>query len=108
MIESARFTNVLGNYIDFNDLNVPFNEFNTEVDMRFTEKNKSQEHGIYPGAEWLGKRLFHCNGDLLQNTSAEYWQLRRKFIQAITPRPHLGYKQVGTLSIRFTGYNEDL
>lgn len=108
MIESARFTNVLGNYIDFNDEHVPFQSFNTEVDWRFNEKNKSQEHGIYPGNSYLGRRLFHCTGDLLENTSADYWARRRKFIQAILPRPHLGYKEVGTLAIRFTGYNEDM
>lgn len=108
MIESARFTNVLGNFIDFNDEHVPFNEFTTEVDVRFNEKTKSQEHGIYPGMTYLGRRLFHCTGDLLENTSAEYWARRRKFIQACMPRPHLGYTRVGTLSIRFTGYNEDL
>jgi Siphovirus-type tail component, C-terminal domain len=108
MIESARFTNVLGNYIDFNDDHVPFNEFTTEVDVRFNEKNKSQEHGMYPGMTYLGKRLFHCSGDLLENSSAEYWDRRRQFIQAILPRPHLGYNYAGTLNIRFTGYNEDL
>ncbi len=108
MIESARFTNVLGNYIDFNDEYVPFNEFTTEVDVRFTEKTKSQEHGIYPANTYLGKRLFHCSGDILENSSAEYWERRRKFIQAILPRPQLGYNRTGTLSIRFTGYNEDL
>src|SRR6185295_10966223 len=108
MIESAKFTNVLGNSIDFNDQFVPFNEFTTEVDMRFNEKTKSQEHGIYPGMTWLGKRLFHCSGDILENTSADYWTRRRKFIRACLPRPHLGYTQVGTLTIRFTGYNEDL
>jgi hypothetical protein len=108
MIEYARFTNVLGNFIDFNDTNVPFNEFTTEVDMRFTEKSKSQEHGIYPGMTYLGKRLFHCSGDILEDDSAGYWERRRKFVSAILPRPHLGYNGIGTLSIRFTGYNEDL
>jgi len=108
MIEYGRFTNVQGNYIDFNDLDVPFNEFTTDVDWRFTEKNKSQEHGIYPGNSYLGKRLFHCSGDLLQNTSADYWDLRRRFIKAILPKSHLGYDSVGTLSLRFTGFNEDV
>lgn len=108
MIESARFTNVLGNYIDFNDDAVPFNEFSTEVDVRFNDKNKSQEHGIYPGFTYLGRRLFHCSGDILQNTSADYWNKRRQFISAVVPRSHIGYDRIGTLTIRFTGYNEDL
>lgn len=108
MIEYGRFTNVRGDYIDFNEEHVPFNEFTTEVNVRNTDKDKSQEHGIYPGNTYLGRRLFHCSGDLLENTSADYWNRRRRFIRACMPRPHLGYKEIGTLNLRLTGMSEDV
>jgi len=108
MIQSARFTNINGMFVDFNTDQIPFNNFVTTVDMRFTEKDRSQEHGIYPGEEYMGKRLFHCEGDLLTNTSAEYIALRMSMIGALLPRPHLGMKAVGTLDILFEGMTEHL
>jgi len=106
MIESARFTNVNGLYCDFNTNVIPFKVFNTEVDWRFTERSKSQEDGIYPAESNLGKRLFHCEGDLLANTSAEYWQRRLTMIGALMPHAKMGRKSVGKLEIAFTGINE--
>lgn len=107
MIESARFTNINGTFIDFNDFNVPFEQFTTEVSMRMTEREKSQQHGLYPSNTYLGKRIFHCEGDILDNTSAGYWQRRMQMIGALVPRPHIDRK-AGDLSILFSGFSESL
>lgn len=108
MIESARFTNVGGQYVDFNDQWIPFNEFTTEVDVRMSEREKALQHGLYPSATYLGKRLFHCNGDILELSSERYWERRLALVGACTPRPHLGYDQVGTLALLFTGWAEEV
>lgn len=105
MIESARFTNIIGAYADFNDLVLPFNKFLTVVDTRMTETEKSQQHGLYPSSTYLGKRLFNVEGDILANSSAEYWQKRMNLISAVIPRPQFG-KQAGRLDILFTGFTE--
>lgn len=108
MIESARFTNINGMYVDFNTNDIPFNQFLTSVDWRFTEKEKSQEHGIYPGESYLGKRLFHCEGNLFADSSAQYIQRRLAMVGALMPRPQMGMKVVGTLQIVFTGMSEPM
>lgn len=103
MIESARFTNVSGYYVDLNDDKIPFEEFTTEVDVRQQDTDRSQDHGVWPGMAYLGVRKFHCNGDVLRNTSAEYWQSRLALVGALMPKAHLGFKVIGTLDITFTG-----
>lgn len=108
MIESARFTNINGMYVDFNTDDIPFNRFRTEVDLRFTDKDKSQEHGIHPGETYLGKRLFHCEGDLFADSSAQYIERRLAMVGALMPRPQFGRKVVGTLDLLFTGMSEHL
>jgi hypothetical protein len=108
MIESARFTNVNGMYVDFNTNIIPFNNFTTEVDTRFTEKNRSQEHGIYPGDTYFGKRLFHATGDIFADNSAQYIQRRFAMVGALMPRPQFGRKIAGTLDLLFTGMAEHL
>jgi len=108
MIESARFTNVNGMYVDFNTDVIPFSSFTTEVDVRFTEKPKSQQHGIYAGNTFLGRRLFHCEGDIFASNSAEYIQRRMDMVAALIPRPQFGQQIVGVLEILFSGMNETL
>jgi hypothetical protein len=109
MIESAKFTNVDGQVLVLNDdTNYPFHEFMTEVDVRQPDRNKSQQHGSWPGYTFLGKRLFHVRGAILADTSAEYWTKRLNFIKVFTPHPKLGHKKSGTLAIQYTGINEEL
>lgn len=108
MIQSARFTNINGVYVDLNTDDIPFSSFTTEVDWRFTEKPKSQEHGIYPGESYLGKRLFHCEGDLFGSSAADYMQRRVALLEALMPNPQKRAKIVGTLDIVFDGISETL
>lgn len=107
MIESARFVNVNGSVVNFNDNNIPFSEFSTTVDMRMSEREKSQQHGLYPSNTYMGKRLFNTNGDLLALDSADYWVRRLAMVGALMPRPHLDRK-AGDLFIQFTGVPEEL
>jgi len=100
---------VLGEQLVLDDSsNYPFHEFLTEVDVRQPDRNRSQQHGQWPGYQFLGKRLFHVKGAILADTSAEYWQKRLAFIRIFTPHPRLGYKISGTLAINYTGINEEL
>lgn len=108
MIISAKYTNVNGSIVDLNDDDIPFNRFTTEVDVRMTEREKSQQHGIYPSNTYLGKRLFHCEGDLFAATSYEYMQRRLALVGAFLPRPHFGFKHSGVLDILWDGIPEHL
>lgn len=107
MIESARFVNVNGSIVQFNDTHIPFEEFTTEVDFRMTERERSQQHGLYPSNTYMGKRLVHTSGDLLAADSADYWTRRLAMVGALMPRPHLDRK-AGTFYIQFTGVPEEL
>lgn len=107
MIESARFVNVNGSIVQFNDANIPFQEFMTTVDFRMTERERSQQHGLYPSNTYMGKRLFNTSGDVLANDSADYWKKRLAMIGALMPRPQLDRK-AGTLYIQFTGVPEEI
>lgn len=110
MIELLRFDNVSGDSFTFNDVNniAPTVEFTTEVDDRFTERNKSQQHGIYPASHYWGKRLFHLTGNLQAPDAATYMTRRIAMMKAVMPRPQLGYKKAGDLSVLFTGMSETL
>lgn len=108
MIESARFTNVNGAVIDFNTDTIPCNVMTTEVDWRFTEKNRSQRHGIYPGDSYLGKRVIHFEGTILADNSAQYWDRRIDFMNAVMTRPQFGKKVSGTLRMLLTGFPENV
>jgi hypothetical protein len=107
MITAAKFTNVNGMSCDFNDQWLPFNSFDTEVDVRMTEREKALQHGLYPSSTYLGKRLFHCDGDILELSSEDYWTRRLSLIAALTPRPHIGV-EVGTLELTFDGWEESV
>lgn len=108
MIESCRWTNVNGMVVDFNTDDIPFTSFTTECDLRFSEKSRSQRHGIYPADTYLGKRIFHVEGDLFGDTSATYWQRRLNMVGALMPKPQYNRKIVGTLELELTGINEKL
>lgn len=108
MIRSFRLTNQAGDFVDIDDLNYPLHELQTEIDVRFPEKEKSQQHGIWNGYQYLGKRLWHLNGSILADTSAEYIGKRMKLLKVLMPHPHLNYKIVGTATIGWEGISEDL
>lgn len=108
MIESAKFTNVNGSFVNLNDDDIPFDHFTTECDLRFTDKDRSQQHGIYPGDLYYGKRLFHIEGDLFGQNSDQYIQRRLALQGVLAARPQYGRKIIGTLDILFSGMAEHL
>jgi hypothetical protein len=108
MLKTARITSVTGDYVDVNDLNYPLHEMTTEVDIRFPEREKSQQHGIWNGNQYLGKRLWHWTGAILADTSGEYVQKRTKLIKVVMPHAHLHQKICGTLSLEWEGINDIL
>lgn len=108
MIELCRFDNINGTSVELNDLIAPLTEFSTSVDERFTERNKSQQHGIYPSSTYWGKRLFHFTGSLQTQDSASYIAKRMAMVGAFMPRPQFGIKKAGTLTMLFTGMSENL
>lgn len=108
MIERARFVNVNGYEIELNTNSLPFTELRTEIDTRSSDHHRAQQHGNWPVNTYLGHRLFHLEGDILEDSSASYIQTRLGLINAFTPRPGLGKKQTGTLYITLTGIPEEL
>jgi hypothetical protein len=105
MIETMNFTNLNGATIDLNDEFLPLNSFTITVDTRMTEKERSQQHGLYPSNTYLGKLIIHCEGDLLEVDSASYWERRLNLINAIMPRPQMG-KKSGDLIMFLSGWDE--
>jgi hypothetical protein len=109
VIESAKFVNATGAEIILNDDEIPFRRFTTTVDMRSAERNKSQRHGIWPARSYFGRRIFSCEGDILADSSGEYWAIRQQLLNALMPRAQFGHHlAVGTLYTLFTGINEEL
>lgn len=111
MIENIQFTNINGQTIYFNESNLtklPTNNMTMEVDARFTERAKSEQHGIYPAYTYWGKRLIHIEGDILCQSAAEYIQQRLALISVLMPRPQVGERKAGDLAILYTGMGETL
>lgn len=104
MIEELIFTNLLGDSFEFNTDTTPLHEFNTEVDVRTHDQDRPQEHGIWPDYTWLGKRLYHLQGELLKDTSEQYIAERLAMIKALMPRPGSKVeKHIGTLKLWLSG-----
>lgn len=108
MISAARFVNINGATLLFNENDTPFKAFDTDVEMRTFEAQKAQQHGLYPAETYYGKRTFHVEGDLLLNSSAEYMTKRLSLQSALLARPHLKQKKIGTLYITWDGISEEL
>lgn len=107
MIESAIWTNVHnGEVINFNTDEIPFHIFTTDVEWRQDQDDRPQEHGAYGGFPYLGTRLFHVEGDILENEAAEYIVARRSLVRSLMPSARYGNKIVGNLALRFTGMTD--
>ncbi len=107
MIVHIAFVNKADNfYLELNNDNLPFSSFSTEVDVRTDEMVKSQDDGLWDGFQYLGKRTIRAEGRILQQSSAEYMQMRKNILRALRPTPKLGNKVAGTLFIEFEGIGE--
>lgn len=102
-----RFENVDGaSVVLLNTDDTPMVNFTTEVEVRSDDRDKAQEWGMWPNETYLGKRLFHCEGDLFGQDSDNYMQRRLDMVSAILPMP--GERKVGTLYIQFNGIPDEL
>lgn len=108
MIDSMYFTNVNGVSLTLNDTTpiYPVKVFTSQVDARFTERVKSQQHGIYQAATYWGKRTIHMEGDVIGQNAADFVGKRNALMGAFMPRPQLGVKKAGTLFVQWTGMSE--
>jgi hypothetical protein len=106
MINKAKFENIAsGASIFLHDENWPFSDYSTEVDVRMDEEDRAGDWGVHETYTFLGKRLHHIEGDLLAQDSAEYWQRRLDFIQAITPSK--SQRVFGKLRLELEGIYEE-
>jgi len=110
LIENWKFTSVTGEVIVMNTdtIDYPIHEMTTEIEVRGARRNKSQQHGSWPGFQYLGTRIFHWTGAIVEDSSAEYWAQRLKLVKAFLPHPHLNKKVAGTLEVEYTGIGEPL
>jgi len=69
------------------------------------EEDRAGDWGVHETYTFLGKRLHHIEGDLLAQDSAEYWQRRLDFIQAITPSK--SQRVFGKLRLELEGIYEE-
>jgi hypothetical protein len=107
MIDSFVFENFSnGTSVAFNTNDIPFRSMTTDSDYRTEMREKSQEHGLWPAYTYLGGRRWQCEGDILDQTSADYMTTRREIKKSLTPAPHLGYLAVGELRVQFSGMEE--
>lgn len=108
MIESFIVNNLLGDSVVFNDDIRPINNMAMEVDLRANDRVKAQQHGIWQGNTYLGKRIIHIEGDLTTPDSATYISERRRTMKVLLPHSRLSSKICGTAIMRFTGMIEDV
>lgn len=106
MIDSVLFTNVNGESVILNDDHTPVTHFTTSVESRTTERNKAQQHGMWPANTFLGKRILHFEGDLFGDGSSDYVVRRRLMKRVFTPRPQWSPLKAGTLYMQMTGQPE--
>lgn len=104
MIDNIFFTNVNGESFTLNDTYAPVHKFNTAVQDRTNERNKSEQHGVWPAFTYLGKRTISIEGNLFGDSSADYITRRRAMKRVFTPRPQFGIKKTGTLYVQPTGF----
>lgn len=90
--------------LTFNDNQIPFKRFTTEVEWRQEEVPKGQESGLWGSRPFMGKRVFRVEGDILRDTSTQYIQKRLDMLKMFDPDPRLDV--IGRLDIQFTGMSE--
>jgi len=108
MIESVQFVNYDGTSLFFNDDQIPFRRFMTDVNIRSANDDRMQEHGTWPSYTFWGSRTWVAEGDILRGSSAEYIQKRLDMLRVLRPLPHRGVRGIGRLKILFTGIPEVL
>lgn len=109
MIDYFSFEGVNGSVFTVDQvMDFPLSAFETIVETRNDEQLKVQRDGLWQTYDYLGKRTFHLEGDLLGTDSYNYWKKRMALLSCFEPRPDLGYRYTVRLHIKFTGIDEEL
>lgn len=109
MINSIRFDSHVTPYtFEFNTTKTPLSSFTTTVEIPGSETNRPADHGYYPERQWLGKRLFSLEGDLLGLNAGDLMTMRNDMMRALATKAHRGYRTTGTLRMLLDGYPEEI
>lgn len=122
MIDSLVFKNANANTagIDLNSVingaGISVKSFEMDVDTRAEERGRQTDHGLYRANQFLGKRVFRIEGDLMDTTATAYWTRRQLMLREFAPKAFNAYsptvslfqKHLGVLTATFTGMPEPL
>jgi hypothetical protein len=104
MIETLTVTNVLsGRSFTFNDDNCPLNQWTMDIDLRSEDRERPMEHGLYPSYTYYGRRIYHGEGALLDDTPTGYMQRRLALQSALILPPRAGIREPFQLDMRYAG-----
>src|SRR5215831_10733194 len=110
MITSCRFDNRLpGLSYSFNTDVAPLHDFDVVVQERnATDRNKGQQHGVWPTYSYMGGMEIHIEGDLLADDSDDFVVKKIALINALRPDPNLPVtdRSHGTFVVRFDNTTE--
>src|SRR5947207_9080298 len=107
MIDYVIFEGVNGQRLTVDQvMDLPMSTFETTVETRNDENVKVQLDGQWPEYDYLGKRTWHIEGDLVGNDPADYWARRKELVGVFEPRPDLGFLFTVRLHVKFTGLEE--
>jgi hypothetical protein len=105
MIDECFFTNAhTGEVLYFNDDEVPFRTFVSEVEVLIEKRKKAFRRGHWKTRSSKGERIFRVEGDVLRGNSQEYIDKVRTLRRVLNVRE--GEPVIGTLSLQFTGMPE--
>jgi hypothetical protein len=109
MIESLLFEGVSGAiYAVDQIMDFPLSAFEMPVESRNDEEEVVQRDGYWPEYDYLGKRTFHIEGDLIGSDIPNYWAKRQQLMACFEPRPDLGFTYTVRLHMKFMGVVEEL
>lgn len=108
MITGAEFEKVDGYTITLADEEIPFETFLVTREIRVTETERSQEHGLWPAPTFLGKMTIQVTGDILGDSSDDYNLHRLALGRAFYPSEVSKDRYIGTLKVTYPGIAERL
>jgi hypothetical protein len=106
MFNTVTFDGINGLSFSLNEDKTPMQKFEMEVDWRFEEVALPQGHGIFPSHSLMGKRIIHCEGVILCDSSEEYMETRMGIMGALVPFSPGEFTEIGTVTIDFIGFPE--
>ena len=106
MIDAMYFDGSNGQTVQLNTDTYPLTMFDMTVETATDERNRPHSHGLYKTFTYMGKRIFHMEGNIFAADSADFNVKRSQLIGPFIPIPEYGFKASGTLRILFTGMTE--